>query len=320
MSDAYWRYAAESRQAPSSIAGKRSRSDYDVSGVHDLPSYFPHDDDRGGLRVIRDTESLDASYERYLRSAQVSSYGSGQSTRTIGGRIPNRAIDDSHVANIGGVDRGTNAKDKMPGLSSGRADHSLPPDATSTLFVEGLPSNCTRREVAHIFRPFVGYKEVRLVSKESRQPGGDPLVLCFVDFMSPAHAATAMEALQGYKFDELDRNSVNLRFQFARYPGARIHSRWGGYDFERQVTSVAVIRTKSNIVVFVWGVLARDSDSACLRKLKLAFGSKLQVIHVEPSLWSIVSNKLQCRSLHEKTMHLVGWLWVMHSKNRQDIC
>ncbi|KAG5031565.1 hypothetical protein JHK85_015547 [Glycine max] len=215
MSDAYWRYAAESRQAPSSIAGKRSRSDYDVSGVHDLPSYFPHDDDRGGLRVIRDTESLDASYERYLRSAQVSSYGSGQSTRTIGGRIPNRAIDDSHVANIGGVDRGTNAKDKMPGLSSGRADHSLPPDATSTLFVED------------IFRPFVGYKEVRLVSKESRQPGGDPLVLCFVDFMSPAHAATAMEALQGYKFDELDRNSVNLRFQFARYPGA---SHWHGVN------------------------------------------------------------------------------------------
>ncbi|KAH1255641.1 RNA-binding protein 1 [Glycine max] len=199
MSDAYWRYAAESRQAPSSIAGKRSRSDYDVSGVHDLPGYFPHDDDRGGLRVIRDTESLDASYERYLRSAQVSSYGSGQSTRTISGRIPNRAIDDSHVANIGGIDRGTNAKDKMLGLSSGRTDHSLPPDATSTLFVEGLPPNCTRREVAHIFRPFVGYKEVRLVSKESRQvsPGGDPLVLCFVDFLSPAHAATAMEALQG---------------------------------------------------------------------------------------------------------------------------
>ncbi|XP_061352444.1 RNA-binding protein 1-like [Gastrolobium bilobum] len=220
MSDAYWRYA-ESRHAPSSIAGKRSRSDYDVSGVHDLPSYYPHDDDRGGLRVVRDTESLDASYERYLRSAQVSSYGPGQSTRTFGGRVPSRSIDDSHVTSIGGVDRGTNAKDKILGFSSGRDDYSLPPDATSTLFVEGLPSNCTRREVAHIFRPFVGYKEVRLVSKESRQPGGEPLVLCFVDFMSPAHAATAMEALQGYKFDELDRNSVNLRFQFARYPGAR---------------------------------------------------------------------------------------------------
>ncbi|BAT78865.1 hypothetical protein VIGAN_02161700 [Vigna angularis var. angularis] len=196
MSDGYWRYAAESRHAPSSIAGKRSRSDYDVSGVHDLPNYFPHDDDRGGLRVVRDAESLDASYESYLRSAI--SYGSGQSTRTIGGRVPNRTIDDSNVANIGGVDRGTDVKDKILGFSSGRADHSLPPDATSTLFVEGLPSNCTRREVAHIFRPFVGYKEVRLVSKESRQPRGDPMVLCFVDFLSPGHAATAMEALQGY--------------------------------------------------------------------------------------------------------------------------
>ncbi|XP_051121814.1 protein MATERNALLY EXPRESSED GENE 5-like isoform X4 [Andrographis paniculata] len=69
--------------------------------------------------------------------------------------------------------------------------------ASSTLFVEGLPANCTRRDVSHIFRPFVGYKEVRLVTKESRHPGGDPLVLCFVDFQSPAHAATAMDALQG---------------------------------------------------------------------------------------------------------------------------
>lgn len=32
------------------------------------------------------------------------------------------------------------------------------------------------------------------------QPGGDPLVLCFVDFVSPAHAATAMDALQGKIF------------------------------------------------------------------------------------------------------------------------
>lgn len=31
----------------------------------------------------------------------------------------------------------------------------------------------------------------------SLQSGGDPLVLCFVDFVSPAHAATAMDALQG---------------------------------------------------------------------------------------------------------------------------
>lgn len=32
---------------------------------------------------------------------------------------------------------------------------------------------------------------------KSLRQGGDPLVLCFVDFLSPAHAATAMDALQG---------------------------------------------------------------------------------------------------------------------------
>jgi hypothetical protein len=83
----------------------------------------------------------------------------------------------------------------------------LPPDASPTLYIEGLPSDCTRREVARIlfvmmqcfgilsfslssmclelylfylcyiysltssldiFRPFVGYREVRLVSKEAK--------------------------------------------------------------------------------------------------------------------------------------------------------
>ncbi|XP_062120044.1 RNA-binding protein 1-like [Humulus lupulus] len=220
MADSYWRYS-DPRQPPSSaIPGKRSRPDYDGLSSHDLPNYFPREDDRGTIRV-RDTESINASYDRYLRSTQVASYGGGQPTRLMSGGIPNRTVDDPRLMGVGGVDPGATIKDRSLGYGGGRPEVPLPPDASSTLFVEGLPANCTRREVAHIFRPFVGYKEVRLVSKESRHPGGDPLVLCFVDFVSPAHAATAMDALQGYKFDEHDRDSVNLRLQFARYPGAR---------------------------------------------------------------------------------------------------
>jgi hypothetical protein len=75
-----------------------------------------------------------------------------------------------------------------------------------------------------IFRPFVGFREVRLVNKEPKhvselfdffqafvsslipfiflttfywQPGGDPIVLCFVDFAEATQAAIAMDALQG---------------------------------------------------------------------------------------------------------------------------
>lgn len=45
----------------------------------------------------------------------------------------------------------------------------LPPDASSTLFVDGLPQDCSRREAAHIFRPFIGFKEVRLVHKDAKR-------------------------------------------------------------------------------------------------------------------------------------------------------
>ncbi|KAL3574753.1 hypothetical protein D5086_022854 [Populus alba] len=225
MADSYWRYAGDSRQPPpqsmSSLTGKRPRIDYDIPSGRDLSNYYSRDDDRGALHVIRDSDSIGASYDRYLRSGTISSYGGGQSARAMSG-VPSHPVDDTRMVSMGPMDPGASVKDRSLRMGSGRSEVSLPPDASSTLFVEGLPSDCTRREVSHIFRPFVGYKEVRLVSKESRHPGGDPLVLCFVDFLSPAHAATAMDALQGYRFDEHDRDSFNLRLQFARYPGARI--------------------------------------------------------------------------------------------------
>merc|ERR1712087_977867 len=36
----------------------------------------------------------------------------------------------------------------------------LPPNASSTLYVEGLPLDAAEREVAHIFRPFPGYQSL----------------------------------------------------------------------------------------------------------------------------------------------------------------
>uniref|UniRef100_A0A2P2KDT0 Nucleic acid binding protein n=1 Tax=Rhizophora mucronata TaxID=61149 RepID=A0A2P2KDT0_RHIMU len=222
MADAYWRYTDARQPQPQSmtaVVGKRPRSDYDVSSSHELPNYYPRDDDRGAFRGTRDSDSIGASYDRYLRNTQISSYAMGQSVQSITG-VPGRSVDDPRIVAIASMDSGDTVKDRIL-AGGGGPEVSLPPDATGTLFVEGLPPDCTRREVAHIFRPFVGYKEVRLVSKESRRPGGDPLILCFVDFLSPAHAATAKDALQGYIFDEHDRDSVHLRLQFARYPGAR---------------------------------------------------------------------------------------------------
>ena len=81
---------------------------------------------------------------------QVSSYGGGQPTRPMSGGMPGRPVDDPRLVGMGGSDHGTNVKERALGFGSGRPEVPLPPDASSTLFVEGLPPNCTRREVARI--------------------------------------------------------------------------------------------------------------------------------------------------------------------------
>ncbi|KAG2257262.1 hypothetical protein Bca4012_094437 [Brassica carinata] len=59
------------------------------------------------------------------------------------------------------------------------------------------------------------------------QRNGDPIVLCFVDFETPACAATARNALQGYRMDEEERDSKILQIQFSRNPGPRPGQRGG---------------------------------------------------------------------------------------------
>ncbi|GJW75245.1 nucleotide-binding alpha-beta plait domain-containing protein, partial [Tanacetum coccineum] len=44
------------------------------------------------------------------------------------------------------------------------------------------------------------------------------LVLCFVEFSDSNHALTALEALQGYKFDNKKPDSPALKIQFAHFP------------------------------------------------------------------------------------------------------
>ncbi|EYU45285.1 hypothetical protein ABFS82_06G018100 [Erythranthe guttata] len=200
MGDPYWRFVDGKQQPPAVLPhmAKRPRSNFETPSGHDLPGYYARENEMAGHQITRDTDSVNASYERYLRSAQISSYGG-----------------DPRGVAVGGSDQ-VGAEISRSVVMGARPELQLPHDATSTLFVEGLPADCTRREVSHIFRPFLGYKEVRLVDKpQSRH------VLCFVDFLSPAHAATAMDALQGYKFDEHDRESSNINLQFARNPGAR---------------------------------------------------------------------------------------------------
>ncbi|XP_039003430.1 RNA-binding protein 2-like isoform X2 [Hibiscus syriacus] len=240
MSDNYW-----NRKQPTppvlSSGGMLKRTHPPPLGFH--PAHEMHnnpvrDDDKSGLLSVKDTETIGSAYDRYLQSAQLSSFTSGEASafgglgRAAAGAMPAHPMADPPVMGrpasaapdlaLNGRNVGFGGQFPIDPMSKlGQDTVPLPPDASNTLFVEGLPPDSTRREVAHIFRPFVGYKEVRLVSKEYKHRGGDPVILCFVDFSSPACAATAKSALQGYKIDEHEPDSNYLRLQFSRNPGPR---------------------------------------------------------------------------------------------------
>ena len=73
--------------------------------------------------------------------------------------------------------------------------------ATNIVYVEGIPLDATEREVAHIFRPFPGYKSLRLIQKEKN---GENTILCFVDFENSLQSTICINTLQGYRFDKSD--------------------------------------------------------------------------------------------------------------------
>ena len=78
----------------------------------------------------------------------------------------------------------------------------IPPNASRTVYVEGLSSDATEREVAHLFRPFAGYRSLRLIPRESKD--GQKVFLCFADFESLEQSTIVVNTLQGYRFDKND--------------------------------------------------------------------------------------------------------------------
>lgn len=205
------------------------------------PKYFTRDGASAAEHIpLRDPTSIGASYDRYLQTAQRPSFGSGESGNFSGNQFPTGAYGGMPDVNspFGATFRDPSMNQLNRSASNPRnwflevvAENrsvsrlmdsatrpvvpfqctQLPSGASNTVFVEGLPPDCTEREVAHIFRPFLGYKETRLVIKDPKSK-----VICFVDFTNASCAMTAMNALRGYKVDERNPDSPVLKLQFAR--------------------------------------------------------------------------------------------------------
>jgi hypothetical protein len=94
----------------------------------------------------------------------------------------------------------------------------LPFDASSTLYVEGLPPDATEREVGHVFRKFEGqgFQSIRMRGIESNKNPGTSLFLCFAEFDNPHQATVAMYGLQGYRFDPSKPDGAPLKISYSK--------------------------------------------------------------------------------------------------------
>jgi hypothetical protein len=114
-----------------------------------MTGYYPRDEERAGYRAARDTEALNASYERFLRTGQIQSYGAGPAGEPIRPAVGGNAgypVDERSMMAARGMDS------RNIGYGGGMQEPPLPPDASNTLYIEGIPTGCTRREVSRILK------------------------------------------------------------------------------------------------------------------------------------------------------------------------
>ncbi|XP_011100421.1 RNA-binding protein 1-like isoform X1 [Sesamum indicum] len=232
MGDPYWRYSAAAPAAPPSSSDrgsipKPSFPGYLPSEVSTLTNYYPYSS--------RDLRAASSDFpQKDILPSRAGAYGvddfagirsepgiSGLTAGTSFKGYPSSFEDPSLLVRQRDVAPGTS-----PGIPDATYENSMrradgppvPAGESNILFVDGLPTDCTRREIGHLFRPFIGFREIRVVHKEPRRRGDKAMVLCFVEFTDAKCALTAMEALQGYKFDDKKQNSPLLRIHFAHFP------------------------------------------------------------------------------------------------------
>jgi hypothetical protein len=69
-------------------------------------------------------------------------------------------------------------------------------EATSNIYVEGLPQDATDREVAHIFRPYPGYKSVKTEARYVQEGTSHRVTICIAHFENASQAMVVVNTLQ----------------------------------------------------------------------------------------------------------------------------
>ncbi|XP_073129564.1 nuclear speckle RNA-binding protein A-like isoform X1 [Henckelia pumila] len=233
MADPYWRYAAAARASvPPPVSSDRGSIQNPSFPGYLLPeqstqsAYNQYNPKIDSLDFLQKDilPSRPGSFGIENISSIRSEHGAGGLTAGASIRGNPYSFDDpnflGHSIDVasGSIPAIHNVNYERPNSVRSSDGPPVPSGQSNVLFVEGLPTDSTRREIGHLFRPFIGFRELRVVHKEPRRRGDKAMVLCFVEFTDAKCALTALEALQGYKFDDKKPDSRILKLHFAHFP------------------------------------------------------------------------------------------------------
>lgn len=101
----------------------------------------------------------------------------------------------------------------------------------SNQFISQLLLNFFFLAVVDIFRPFKGYKSVRLIPREIGP--NEKVILCFADFENAFQTTLVINTLQGYRFDKDD--IWGLQFSYANKQANSMNSQGGKNEGGKEV-------------------------------------------------------------------------------------
>ncbi|CAN0892149.1 RNA-binding protein 2 [Linum grandiflorum] len=174
MADGYWNRQQQQQQQqqqpppllPTGGMLKRPRNEYEMQNSgppagYEMNNYYGAvRDDGASNQHVKDTKTIGSAYDRYLQNQGLPALGGDGFPRNMGGGMGglpppdsgvmghSRATGPPNMAPPGGFGGHRPPPHTMP--RPGRDTVPLPPDASNTLYVEGLPHDCIRREVARI--------------------------------------------------------------------------------------------------------------------------------------------------------------------------
>lgn len=126
-----------------------------------------------------------------------------------------------------------------------------------------------------IFRPFRGFKSLRLIPREISAE--EKVILCFADFENSFQTTLVINTLQGYRFDKDD--ILGLQFTYANKHGNSVNAHGSKIEGAKEPTPNNINNNSNANQAHVGNSSGADASNSAGKDAKISSGSEHGLLH-----------------------------------------